>query len=99
MLCLASLATLAAAGSGTPDGPRATSQWVHPGPDGKLVYKALPTGEKIIDFSHAGYMGGGVALPNVPVRKTVEPSGADDTARIQDVIDAVSALPLKDGFR
>jgi hypothetical protein len=100
MMCLASLAALAmAAGPGAPDGPQATSQWVHHGLDGKLVYKVLPTGERIMDFSHAGYMGGGVALPAVPVRESVEPSGGDDTARIQAAIDAVSALHLKNGSR
>jgi hypothetical protein len=101
ILCLALLAALAAAagGLGAPAGPRATSRWVYPGPGGKLVYMALPTGEKIMDFSHAGYMGGGVALPTVAVQKAIEPSGGDDTARIQAAIDAVAALPLKDGFR
>jgi hypothetical protein len=40
-------------------------------------------------------MGGGVALPTVAVKKTVEPSGgSDDTARIQAAIDEVAALPL-----
>ncbi|HYV34387.1 MAG TPA: hypothetical protein VE988_01705 [Gemmataceae bacterium] len=77
----------------------APSAWVSPGSNGKLIYKTTPAGDKIMDFSHAGYMGGGVALPNVPVKQTVQPSGKDDTARIQAAIDAVSALPVKDGFR
>jgi hypothetical protein len=73
MRCLAFLAALAAAagGWGAPAAPQATSQWVSPGPDGRLVYKALPAGDRIMDFSHAGYMGGGVALPTVAVRTTV----------------------------
>jgi hypothetical protein len=76
------------------------SEWVSIGPDGKLVYKTTPAGDRIMDFSTAGYMGGGVALPTVPVKRTVQPSGsADDTATIQAAIDAVSAMPLKDGFR
>src|SRR4051794_33331854 len=78
----------------------ATSEWVHPGPDGKLVYKTTPAGDRIMDFSFAGYMGGGVALPDVAVVKTVKPSdGEDDTSVIQDAIDEVSAMPMKDGFR
>src|SRR6478609_11680392 len=78
----------------------ATSEWVHPGPDGKLVYKTTPAGDRIMDFSHAGYMGGGVALPDVPVRRTVKPSGGpDDTAAIQAAIDEVAAMPLAGGFR
>ncbi|HTQ40414.1 MAG TPA: hypothetical protein VMJ32_15420 [Pirellulales bacterium] len=78
----------------------AKSEWVYSGPDGKLVYKKTPAGDRIMDFSTAGYMGGGVALPNVPVKATVKPSGgADDTATIQGAINAVSELPLENGFR
>src|SRR5215213_2676134 len=76
------------------------SEWVRPGPDGKLVYKTTPAGDKIMDFSHAGYMGGGVALPIVPVKVTVKPSGEkDDTKTIQAAIDEVAAMPLQNGFR
>ena len=78
----------------------ATSEWVHPGPDGKLVYKTTPAGDRIMNFSSAGYMGGGVALPTVPVKRTVQPSGGtDDTAAIQAAIDDVSMMPLEKGFR
>src|SRR5580658_9284794 len=78
----------------------ATSEWVYSGPDGKLAYKTTPAGDRIMDFSTAGYMGGGVALPTVPVKKTVQPSGgADDTATIQAAINEVAAMPLEDGFR
>lgn len=78
----------------------AQSQWVYPGPDGKLLYKTTPAGDRIMDFSSAGYMGGGVALPNVPVKRTVTPSGkADDTAVIQAAIDEVAAIPLQGNFR
>ncbi len=75
------------------------SQWVHLDRSGKLVYQHLKTGEQILDFSYAGYMGGGVALPSVPVKATVAPSGGDDTAAIQAAIDQVSNLPLADGVR
>ncbi len=81
-------------------GQNAVSDWVHPGPDGKLVYKTTPAGDRIMDFSTAGYLGGGVALPDVPVKRTVQPSGGpDDTRAIQLAIDAVAALPLQNGFR
>ena len=79
----------------------AKSQWVYPGADGKLVYKTTPAGDRMMDFSYAGYMGGGVVLPMVPVKRTVEPSGVadkDDTAAIQAAIDEVAKLPLVDGF-
>jgi hypothetical protein len=81
-------------------GPGATSQWAHVA-DGHLAYQTLPQGDRILDFSYAGYMGGGVALPLVPQGRTLSPAGgtADDTAAIQAAIDAVSALPLAGGFR
>jgi hypothetical protein len=75
------------------------SQWVSVGPDGKLVYKTTPQGDRIMDFSHAGYMGGGVALPDVPVVQTLEPGGGDDVPAIQAAIDAASQKPLVNGFR
>ena len=77
----------------------AQSHWVAPGPSGKLVYAHLPAGDRIADFSSAGYRGGGVALPSVPARRTVSPSGKDDTAAIQQAIDEVAKMPLVDGFR
>ncbi len=79
----------------------APSQWVYPGPDGKLAYKKTATGDTIMDFSHAGYMGGGVSPPSVQVAKTVipSPSGGEDTANIQAAIDAVAVMPVKDAFR
>ena len=77
----------------------ARSQWVYPGHSGKLNYKTLPTGDRILDFSYAGYMGGGVAFPSAPVKKTLAPSGADDTAAIQSALDEVAALPPTNGLR
>ncbi len=55
----------------------------------------------IPDFSHAGYMGGGVALPsNIPIVATVTPEAGDDTQRIQNAIsEAESLTPDQDGFR
>src|ERR1700749_2583239 len=69
--------------------PAAThSQWVYLDRTGKLTYQHLKTGEKILDFSYAGYMGGGVQLPSFPVKKTVAPSsGEDDSTAIQAAID------------
>jgi hypothetical protein len=75
------------------------SSWVYPGRNGKLVYKTTATGDRIMDFSQAGYMGGGVALPTVPVKRTVKPSGKDDTESIQAAINEVSGMPLVNGFR
>jgi hypothetical protein len=76
------------------------SQWVYADTTGKLAYKPLSAkGDRILDFSYAGYMGGGVALPAVPVKQTVNPSGGDDTSAIANAIGAVSALPLQNGLR
>src|SRR5215467_13285562 len=76
-----------------------TSPWAQIGPNGTLAYKTLPKGDHIMDFSTAGYMGGGVALPTVPVKVTVHPSGGDDTTAIQNAINSVSAMPIAGGFR
>jgi hypothetical protein len=75
------------------------SQWVYLDHGGKLVYRHLKRGDRIIDFSYAGYMGGGVALPTFPVKKTVAPSGDDDSATIQTAIDQVSSLAPVNGVR
>jgi hypothetical protein len=73
---------------------RAASSWVWVGPDGKLRYKTDARGNRIMDFSHAGYKGGGVPLPEVAPARTVRPIEGDDTAQIQAAIAAVSALPI-----
>lgn len=76
------------------------SKWAYVDTPGHLAYGALPTGERLLDFSSAGYMGGGVAIPVVPAQQTVQPSGgADDTPAIQAAIDAVSKLPATGGQR
>jgi hypothetical protein len=75
-------------------GPGPYSSWVFPGPDGTLAYKKDPKGNQVPDFSNAGYGGGGVALPVVPVKQTLSPEPAgDDGARIQAALDAVGAMP------
>ncbi len=80
---------------------RATSQWAAIGPEGQLTYATLPTGEQLLDFSYAGYMGGGVGLPTVAASTVLSPSGGgkDDTPAIQAAIDKVSSAPLTGGFR
>ena len=67
---------------------------------GKLIYGTDPDGNRITDFSYAGYRGGGVAIPNIPTALTLAPSGGDDTHRIQRAIDQLASRPLgADGFR
>jgi hypothetical protein len=77
--------------------PAAPKQpWASLDASGKLVYRTLPRGDRIVDFSYAGYMGGGVSLPKVPAVRTLTPSGSDDSGAIQQAIDEISAQAAKD---
>jgi hypothetical protein len=77
-----------------------TTPWVYIGSDGRLVYQKTATGDQILDFSSAGYGGGGVAIPtNIPIFKSLSPSGGDDTLLIQRAINDAASLPLVNGFR
>ena len=95
-LCLAALAL--------PLPSVAAQSWesaiVYEGGDGRLVYASDDEGNRIPDFSHAGYQAGGVPLPIAPTLQTVGPVEGDDTAAIQAAIDAVSAAaPGPSGLR
>ena len=69
-------------------------------PDGSLTYAEDEKRNRIPDFSHAGYRGGGVAIPDIPVRMSISPIEGDNTTHIQDAIDAVSGMDADaDGFR
>ena len=70
-----------------------TASRVYPGADGRLAYVPDDQGNTIHDASHAGYRGGGVALPTVPVRETIWPVAGDNTQHVQAAIDRVSARP------
>jgi hypothetical protein len=72
------------------DEPR---RFVSLGPNEKLVYATDERGNRVPDFSHCGYQGGGAAIPDVPVRVVVAPVKGDNGARIQAAIDYVSRLP------
>ena len=77
-----------------------TASLVYPGTDGKLVYITDSLGNRIPDFSNAGYHGGGVAIPYVAMKETVWPVSGDNSDNIQAAIDRVSALPQDaSGFR
>ncbi|MFK7845824.1 MAG: T9SS type A sorting domain-containing protein [Rhodothermales bacterium] len=76
------------------------SEIVFEGVDGKLEYIADEEGNRIPDFSHAGYRGGGVTLPVYPVVMTILPVEGDNTTHIQQAIDDVSArTPDTNGIR
>ncbi|HVT72557.1 MAG TPA: DUF6298 domain-containing protein [Lacunisphaera sp.] len=77
-----------------------TQPSVKPGPDGRLAYTADHLGNRVVDFSSAGYGGGGVPIPDVPVKIVVAPDGKHDRERIQAALDLVAAMPRgPDGFR
>jgi hypothetical protein len=62
--------------------------------NGRLVYGQDTQGNHIPDFSAVGYGGGGVPLPNVATRITLNPQPTgDDTARIQQALDQVAQSP------
>jgi hypothetical protein len=70
------------------------------GTNGKLVYAKDSIGNRIPDFSFAGYKNGNVPIPDVAVVKTIGPVAGDNTAHIQQAIDAMTAMPLNSsGFR
>ncbi len=73
--------------------------WVSMDSSGHLQYRVTKRGDRIADFSYAGYMGGGVPLPKVAFVEAISPSGGDDTAAIQTAIDRISMRPLKEGIR
>jgi hypothetical protein len=61
---------------------------------GKLVYDQDERGNRVPDFSTAGYAGGDRAIPEAPIKITVDPNpSGDNTANIQRAIDYVATLP------
>src|SRR5688500_16312791 len=66
------------------------SSLVFPGPDDRLVYRPYTEqGDRIPDFSHCGYGGGGVPIPLVLERISLQPSSGeqDDLPRLQAAVD------------
>ncbi len=57
-------------------------------PDPLFGWRAPP-----IDFSHAGYRGGGVPLPHAPASILVTPGPGDDTDRLMAAVRLVERLP------
>src|SRR4051794_15518126 len=61
----------------------------------KLVYRTESNGDRVPDFSYAGYRAGEVAISDVPIRVVVSPIAGDNTARVQAAIDYIASLPLE----
>ncbi|MBN1361130.1 MAG: hypothetical protein JW993_11075 [Sedimentisphaerales bacterium] len=82
------------------------SALAYPDPNGRLVYGTYANcGDtrqvnRLPDWSRCGYMGGGVAIPDVPTAITIGPVAGDNTSHIQTAIDTVAQLPPDaNGFR
>ncbi|RKD90275.1 DUF6298 domain-containing protein [Mangrovibacterium diazotrophicum] len=68
--------------------------------NGNLVYTPDSLGNRIPDFSYAGYKASSDVIPFVPVKVVVEPVDGDMTATLQNALDYVSTLPVDQaGFR
>lgn len=60
----------------------------------RLASAAVEDDAVRLDFSHAGYGGGGVRVPLVPDALRVRPTGGDDTALIQAALDRVASMSV-----
>jgi hypothetical protein len=96
-LCIAIIALIASANAISRAESR--SKWAYLDSTGKLDYGTLPLGDRIMDFSTAGYESAAASIPEVSTRVTVSPTGGDDAANIQRAIDLVSRMELVDGHR
>lgn len=75
------------------------SRWVYENTRRQLEYTTTARGDRIMDFSYAGYKSGGVRLPEMKEVVKVNPVAGDNTSNIQKAIDSVAKLPLENGFR
>ncbi len=70
------------------------------GKDGRMQYTPDSLENRILDFSHAGYMGGDKAIPMAAVKVVIPVQDRDATLSIQAALDYVAKLPIgKDGLR
>jgi len=68
--------------------------------DSSLIYKTDVEGNRIPDFSYAGYKSGGVDIPSISIVKTISSISGDNTAHIQVAINEVAAMQTDaNGFR
>jgi hypothetical protein len=76
------------------------SSIVYYGPEDTLVYKVDGEGNRIPDFSYAGYRNCEVPIPDIPVVKTISPIEGDNTSHIQSALLEVGLMARnEDGFR
>ena len=76
------------------------SAWVFPGASGRMVRQPDALGNRLLDYSSVGYMGGTVPIPVVAAKTNISPVAGDNSASIQSAINYVQTLPLDTtGFR
>ncbi len=76
------------------------SQIVYFNTQGKLSYQGDSSGNRIPDFSYAGYKNSQQPIPHVPVIRTISPIEGDNTALIQNTLFEMAQFPLdSNGFR
>ena len=67
---------------------------------GRLTYASDSEGNRIPDYSYAGYRYGEVPIPSVPEVMRITPASGDNTARIQQALDQVGTrTPDANGIR
>jgi Ricin-type beta-trefoil lectin domain-like len=88
--------------SGYPPAP-ASGQWQSSRvfySSGRLTYATDSEGNRIPDYSYAGYRYGQGSIPSIPQVMTLSPASGDNTARIQAALDQVGArTPDANGIR
>lgn len=76
-----------------------SSEIIYP-ENGLLTYLSDKEHNRIPDFSHAGYRGGGISLPTLPIKITLSPVFGDNSQQIQQAINDVGNFsPDENGFR
>ena len=67
---------------------------------GRLNYLSNQEGNRIPDFSHAGYRNGEEVIPTVQTVIELEPIEGDNSVHIQNAIDSIGKLPMNaEGIR
>ena len=81
--------------------PQWQSSIVYYNGNNRLVYMPDSEGNKVPDFSYAGYKNSNVEIPSgIPAVKMLAPIQGDNTAHIQAAIDSIALMPLQsNGFR
>jgi hypothetical protein len=76
------------------------SSLVQMDPSGQLTYTVDGEGNRIPDFSFAGYRNSETDLPIIQIIKIISPGSGDDTQQIQNAIDEIGDYELDpNGFR